>query len=62
MNVRERLALLLAAVALVAVAGCTQPSAPAASNQAAPSQGGVPAATNQPAASQAPTPPGRGDY
>ncbi len=46
MNVRQRVALLLAAVALAVLAGCTQPSDP-----------GAPAASNQPAASQ-----GRGDY
>lgn len=62
MNVRQRVALLLAGLAFVAVVGCTQPSAPAASEQPPPSQGGVPAATSQPAASQDPSSPGRGDY
>jgi len=63
MNVRQRVALLLAGLVLVAVAGCTQPSAPAASDQPAPSLGGVPAtdagpgSSNQPGASK-----GRGDY
>jgi len=40
MNVRQRVALLLAAVALVVLAGCTQPTEP-----------GGPATSNQPAAS-----------
>jgi outer membrane biogenesis lipoprotein LolB len=41
MNVRQRVALLLAAVALALLAGCTQPNEP-----------GGPAVSNQPAASQ----------
>jgi hypothetical protein len=63
MDVRQRVARLLAGLVLVAVAGCTQPSAPGTSTQPAASQGGVPAtdagpgASNQPAASQ-----GRGGY
>lgn len=57
MNVRQRVAAFLAAVALAIVAGCTQPSGPGA-----PAVTSQPAASPQPAASQAPSSPGRGDY
>ncbi len=39
MKIRKRVALLLAAIAFVVVAGCTQPSGPGASNQPAASGG-----------------------
>jgi outer membrane biogenesis lipoprotein LolB len=66
MNVSRRVVLLLAAVALAVLAGCTQPStpgAPAAPNPAASNPAASnPAAPSQPAASQTPYYPGRGDY
>ena len=63
MNVRQRVALLLASLALVAVAGCTQPSAPGASGQPVQSQSAAPATDPGPGTSSPPAPSkGRGDY
>jgi PBP1b-binding outer membrane lipoprotein LpoB len=61
MNVGQRVALLLAGLALVVLSGCTQPSAPAASTQPAASQT-VPATDSGPGASTQPSGKGRGDY